>query len=374
MPNSFDYTNLAVKMVCPDNVVIVDDKDLPGIYVTRTSKTLAELMNTEDASIHPAFRFSDGTTKSVLNIGKYQGMVNGSRLYSLPCEDPANNTPMDTIIQYCRNKGAGHHMITGAEWAFLALLAKKNGTQPKGNNDYGKDASETTRVAIQTSTTSGKTARVATGTGPLSWSDTGEINGIWDLNGNVWEAIGDLRLVEGELQVIPFNDAAKNDTDISLTSTAWRGINGEATDWDDLFIPPEKLVDASGSAVANSSYENGATIKLDYIDNHWQWKKTEITSKSDSSRNAAFVSTTIAADVSDFTALYLRAMALAPEAGDSDYGGDIFYANNGAAQRGAFRGGGYCSGAGAGVFALILSNPRAYSNDNRGFRAAFENL
>lgn len=35
------------------------------------------------------------------------------------------------------------HEITNAEWAAIALWCHKNGTEPKGNNDYGKDASET---------------------------------------------------------------------------------------------------------------------------------------------------------------------------------------------------------------------------------------
>lgn len=358
MSNSFDYTNLAVKMVCPDNVVVADDKDLPGIYVKRASKTLAQLLSTTDTSVHPAFKIG-GETKATLCFGKFQGKVDGSRLYSLPCEDPASYITHDTIAQYCRNKGAGHHEITAAEWAFLALLAKKNGTKPKGNNNYGKDASETGYVAIPTYKDGNTTCRVATGTGPLSWSDTGEINGIFDLNGNVWEWVIGIRLVKGELQVIPYNDAALPTTDLSAASSEWRAINAKATSWDNLFIVPD------GSGTTTNS------VKLDYVSNHWQWQMAVITSASDSSRNAAFANTTIAADVSAFAALYLRTMALAPEEGDTDYDGDIFWANNGAAERCAVRGGGWAYGANGGVFALGFSYARSGSGASVGGRPAF---
>ena len=42
----------------------------------------------------------------------------------------------------------------------------------------------------------------------MGWSHDGTPFGIWDLNGNVWEWVGELRIVDGEIQVIPDNDAA----------------------------------------------------------------------------------------------------------------------------------------------------------------------
>ena len=364
MANNYDLTNLAVKMVCPTNKVIVDDKDLPGIYVERASKTLAELLNTSDTSVHPAFKIN-GNAVSRIAFGKYQGKAYGNRLYSLPGEDPANYLDHDVFVNYCRNKGRGHHEITAAEWAFLALLAKKNGTMPKGNNDYGKDVSESVRVAIRTYSDNGsRTCRVATGTGPLTWSDDGTREGVFDLNGNVWEWVTGLRLVKGELQVIPYNDAALPTTDLSANSDAWRAVNAEATGWDNLFIVP------NGTGTTTNS------VKLDYVSSHWQWQKSTITSQSDSSRSALFGSTTIAADVSAFAALYLRSMALAPDDGAAaaDYEGDYFWANNAAAERLPLRGGYWDNGATAGVFDLNLFTPRSTVNSRIGGRAAYVDL
>lgn len=358
MANGFDYSKLALKMVCPTNELLTDDKDLPGVYVQRPVMALKELLDTSDATVHPAFMVG-GNQISKLLIGKFQAKAHGNRIYSLPCEDPANSMNLDTFVQYARNKGAGHHEITAAEWALLALRAKKLGLKPKGNNNYGKDHSEASYVAIPTSKDGERTGRVGTGTGPVSWSDTGTVDGIFDLNGNVWEWVAGIRLVYGELQVIPQNNAALATTDMSATSGAWRAINANATNWDNIYITP------NGSGTTTNS------VKLDFTNSHWQWQALALTSKEDSGRQAVFANTTIAAEVSTIAALYLRAMALAPESGDTDYDGDVFYANNGAAERCAGRGGSWSGGADAGVFSLFFAGARSNVDAHIGGRPAF---
>jgi hypothetical protein len=69
--------------------------------------------------------------------------------------------------------------------------------------------------------------------------------------------------------------------------------------------------------------------------------------------------------------MYMRAMTLLPEDNDTDYESDGFFANNGAAERCAYRGGGWDSGTSGGVFYLYFHNPRSNSAADNGGRPAY---
>lgn len=357
----FDATALAFKMACPSNTLLTDDKGLPGAYVQRAPQLLSALLTNGDSSIHPAFLVNSVEISKLL-IGKFQGKAHNNRIYSLPGEDPAAFITLDTMETYCKNKGDGHHCITAAEWGFLALLAKKNKTIPLGNNNYGKDISETEYVALPSCAKdgSGRTQRIATGTGPLTWSDTHDINGIFDLNGNVWEWVSGVRLVYGELQVIPYNNAASPDCNTSANSTEWKALNAQATSYADLFVTP------------NGSGTTAGTVKLDWVSNHWQWQNTAIATISTDLRSAAFGATTYSG-LSDFCRRYIQALALGPddEATAADYNDDHFWARNGEAERCALRGGNWHHGVHSGVFALSFYAPRSNSHGSLGGRPAF---
>lgn len=192
----------------------------------------------------------------------------------------------------------------------------------------------------------------------MTWSDTGAMDGVWDLNGNVWEWIRGVRLVCGELQVIPYNNAADASVNTGASSNEWRALNASATSYNDLFVVP----DGKGTTAG--------TVKLDWVSGHWQWG-TSIADASDTSRYASFAKTT-ASGLSATAKLYLQAMAFLPEDGasDADYGNDVFWANNAAAERCAFRGGSWYDGAYHGVFALGLDRPRSYRWADIGGRLA----
>lgn len=179
---NFDMAELALKSVCPSNAMKYDDKEMPSVMVYIPKFRLCDVLSTEDTSVHPAFRVN-GVEIDGFWVGKYQTAHYNGRAYSLPGENPANTATLDTFVSYNRAKGAKFHEITNAEWAAIALWCHKNGSEPYGNNNYGKDTRETLYRAIPTSHESdGRTARVATGTGPVTWSHDGTVEGIWDLN------------------------------------------------------------------------------------------------------------------------------------------------------------------------------------------------
>ena len=175
---NFDLTNLAVKMICPNNVVKTDDTDLPSVLVYIPKFKNSDVLTGGNDSTHPAF-IVNGVEIPGFYYGKYQAKVYNSVAYSLPGEDPTASINFDTARARCEAKGAGWHLSTNAEWAAIALWCKKNGFLPYGNNNYGKDSRESNYKAVPSYYESGKIARVATGTGPISWSHDKTMAGIW---------------------------------------------------------------------------------------------------------------------------------------------------------------------------------------------------
>ncbi len=79
---------------------------------------------------------------------------------------------------------------------------------------------------------------------PVSWSDNWQEDGIWDLNGNVYEWQGGYRTVDGEIQIIPDNNAAKQISQGS-ESTLWKAI-----------MPDGSLVDPGTPGTLKWDYSN----------------------------------------------------------------------------------------------------------------------
>lgn len=353
MPN-FDLSNLALASVCPGNELIYDDKGMPSVMVKIPKQTYAQLGLGDSTATHPAF-IVNGQEVDAIYISKYQNIVQNGRAYSLPAQDPKCSINFDTAAQYCSAKGEGWHLMTRAEWALIALWCKQNGFMPKGNNNYGKDHSEAGYKAIPTYYESGKIARVATGTGPLSWSHDNSPAGIWDLNGNVYEWVGGLRTVYGELQILANNNAADSAHSQGANSAEWRAIDATTGE---LIVP-----DGAGTT-ANS-------IKLDYISNKITYS-TAITNQVNDYKSTAFNSVTCDGTISDAAKQVLYGLALLPY-GDG-YADDYMYMNNGAPERPFGCGGHWGYGSRAGVFYLYGSNARSYAGAHVGFRSAFVKL
>ena len=351
---NYDLSNLALKATCPGNSILLDDKGLPSIMVRIPKFKISDVITGGSSGTHPAF-IVNGVEVPEIYISKFQNVVYNGRAYSLPGEDPKASINFDTARAACEAKGAGWHIMTNAEWAAIALWCRKNSLMPKGNNSYGKDTTESTVVAIPTSDQNGAAytgttiGRVATGTGPVAWSHNGQVTGIWDLNGNVWELMGGYRTVGGEIQILANNDAADLDNPQNDTSAKWMALLEDGT----LVAP----------GTAN-------TLKWDYPATNVITLSKTITVQADAARGTEFKNLAKAADVAAVPEI-LKALGLYP-ADTGDHGGDFFYMNNGAGlERLASRGGHWLNTSIAGVFALRGTDPRSGAGTGLGFRSAF---
>lgn len=370
---NFDLSSLALQSVCPNNAIKVDDSDLPSVLVYIPAFKNSDVLTGGNDSTHPAF-IVNGVQIPGFWYSKYQNVVHTTKLtdgdvtaaYSLPGEDPAHDINFDVSRARCEAKGAGWHLSTNPEWAAIALWCKKNGFMPYGNNNYGKDTRESNYKAIPlhryTENNVTRTGRVATGTGPLTWSHDKTLSGIWDLNGNVWEWQAGIRFVWGELQILANNDAADPDNPQNTTSTCWRAINAA----DGSLVDPECHVSDTAAKLS------GNTIKLDYVSGVWTYTTT-VTSSKDENRSCPFWKVTCAAAIGAAAKVLLRSLAILPDEGtaEADYEGDYYWLNNGVAERCVIRGGGWSYGAYAGVFSFGGAYSRANVYWDVGFRSAY---
>lgn len=366
----FDLTNLAVQMTMPNNKVIADDDGKPSIYVYFPKGKLSDVLDTTDNSTHPAF-IVNGTEIDGFWLGKYLSTSENGKLYSLPARDPANGIQNQNFATISFTKGVGHHEATAAEYAWVALWCKKNGFLPKGNNNFGKDASENSYIAVPTPNVkdSGRTARTLTGTGPVSWSHDGTVAGVYDLNGDVWEATMGIRLVYGELQVLVNNNAADVNNPTNETSAKWQAINASTGE----YMAPENSV---SDTLANT-YAHSKSVKLSWTGTTFQWVAQLSASLVSGNQYALFANVTASDAIGYAAKLKLRALALLPESGatSSDYGDDGFWANTQEAERFCWRGDSWGGGSSAGVFNVNFNDPRSVAGGGDGGRLAYiENL
>ena len=211
------------------NVVLLDDIGMPSIYVRIPKGKNSELVTGLTENTHLAFNV-DSVEKTAFYYSKYQNIIENGRAYSLAHRDPKTSVTFDAARKACEAKGAGFHLSTLAEWSYLALWSRKNGTMPRGNNNYGRDVSYTHEKGEESAKDIGKTGRIFTGSGPVTWNHNHQADGICDMNGNVWEWNAGMRLVDGEIQIIPYNNAALgSECDMSATSTLWKAIAADGS-------------------------------------------------------------------------------------------------------------------------------------------------
>ena len=355
MNPNFDLSALALKAICPNNEILYDDMGLPSIMVRIPKMTYAELGLGDSTAVFPAF-IVNGSEVPEIYISKYQNCVYVNRAYSLPARAPQTSITLDTAISRCTAKGAGWHLMTKLEHAALILWCEKNGYMPIGNNNYGKHSSESIYSAIPcTFESDGKRQKVLTGTGPLTWYHDKTPAGIADLCGNVWEWMGGVRSVFGELQVLANNNAADSSHAQTAASTEWKAINASTGE---LVTP-----NGSGTTVG--------TVKMDFRSSKLTYT-TSIT-EATGQKSCTFGVITCDSGVGEAAQTLLKAIGMMPKASDVLAASHNCYWDASQEER-SFYCGGSCSYSAYGAASFFGYYSRSYSDGSIGFRSAFVKL
>lgn len=352
---------MTLKKYLTDSVVKQSRGEQTVLYTAKGQPTYMNIIQKYDMSMidpslsgtHPAF-IVNGIEKPEIFIGTYLGKLVNGELLSLPNVDPSALISFDDFSTYAHACGAGHHLMTNAEWSAVALQCYKNDTQPFGNTYYGRSSENPLLIGrrqdgLNSGNTAG-TARTLTGSGPVEWRHNRKPSGIADLAGNVWEWNDGMRLVNGEIQIIADNNAALLAIDMVESSVQWKAIDGETGN---LVTP-----DGNGTTVGTVKYANSGTA--DYTINGANFGAI---------RNLSTTKPVTASALAK-----LKALCLYPHnENTASYNGDQLYKGL-TAEYVPIRGGAWNGEAGAGVFALNLGYVRTNTYTGLGARPAFVNL
>lgn len=344
---NFDDLQGAVAEFGAGNKVIYDDIGMPSIMYGVPKMKYSDIITGGTDEVLP-FWIVDGEEKNTIWVSKFPNIVESDRAYSLGMRLPKNYITFDQAVAACKNKGNGWHLNQTGIFACLNLLSQKLGTVPHGNTNYGKDYYHAYEHGIQPQ---GETSRTLTGSGEPTWYHNHDTSGIADLCGNVWEWTGGLRLVDGEIQIIPYGNCMKLDCDMSATSTLWKAIMPDGT-----LVEPG----TAGTLKIDRTSASDATLRIN----------TSVTTQTTDSNdtNVVFKDTKAVSGVS--IPKLLIALGLFPDSGVTGYGNDRFYARNNG-ERLPIRGSAFLNTSISGPSALSLNHVRSLSYDYIGFRSAF---
>ena len=343
---NFDDLQGAVAVFGANNKVIFDDTGMPSIMYGLPKMKYSDIITGGTDEVLP-FWVVDGEEKNTIWVSKFLNIVENDRAYSLAGKLPRAYITFDQALAACRKKGSGWHLNQTGIFGAINLLSQKLGTVPHGNTNYGKDYYKPYEKGIQPQ---GEANRTLTGSGEPTWYHNHDMSGIADICGNLWEWTGGMRLMDGEIQIIPYGNSMKIDCDMSANSTLWKAI-----------MPDGTLVEP-GTAGTLKVDGTGATNFTPRINTSVNYQTT-----GEGSGNIDFKSLK-AADGVNIPNL-LIAMGLFPEE-SATYGGDRFYMRN-HGERLPIRGSAFYHASYSGASALGLSSPRSFSSADVGFRSAF---
>ncbi len=343
---NFDDLSMAVASFGGNNKVIFDDLEKPSIMVGVPKMKYSDLITGGTQDVLDVFKV-DGVERDVLWVSKYINIVMNDRAYSLPMKDPKAYINFDQSVAACRKKGAGWGLMPNGLFAALMLWCNRNGFLPRGNTNWGasyEKAYEKGVISAVIDATKG--GRTATGSGPATWYHDGTVAGIADICGLMAEWVGGARIVNGEIQIIPYGNCMKADCDMSADSTEWKAIKPDGT-----------LVDP-GTA---------GTLHYDYVSN-----KIVINTATNSAfnQNIAFSQLAAASGVNIPQILIAN--------GFIKDGADIYPATghqqyiNADGERLPLRGSRFYSASHGGVGCLDFLGARSDSSRDIGFRSAYD--
>lgn len=190
--------------------------------------------------------------------------------------------------------------------------------------------------------------RTATGSGPVTWNHDGSPAGIADLCGNCWEWVSGMRIVDGEIQIIPYGNAMKSDCNMGAKSTEWKAIKPDGT-----LVAPGTV----GTLKIDRTSASDATLRIN----------TSVTTQTTDSNDTSvpFKDTKAVSGVT--IPQILIASGLYPDAGQTTPG--RFWARNNG-ERLPIRGSSFGSTSNGGAGALSLNNARSGVNNSDSLRSA----
>jgi len=250
----------------------------------------------------------------------------------------------------------------------IALWARKNGTMPVGNNNFGRDIEHRHAhgVVAHAAYKVVNDANEATlpGTGPATWAHDGTNAGIFDLHGNLWDHLAGLRVKDGEIQIIKDNDSALN-VDESPDSPLWMAIApdgelvppGSPDTWKYDCVKP-------GNAEKNIASIPMAPVKISPERKNPMYTGTE---PGDYAYTAGFFQD-VFAEPGTKVPMILKELGIYP-AGPTLDGGFFFLRNYG--ERYLARGGSWYDVFSAGMWDTYLRDGREYLYPDLGFRACY---
>ncbi len=334
----------------PNNYAVLDANNNYNQVVEVNRLNWDATNNFASANIHDAFMVG-GSQKRVF-LGKAQASDDGNgHPVSWMNRIPMNSKTFDQELAACAqlNNGTtitGYHQMTNSEFALLQLVSKNLIPNLPGNNNWGQDI-DNKDVTFRLGTPAAFTDHVSdgksySGSGGPRTSHNGQLDGIYDLNGNVWERVAGMKIVNGEIQIINQNDAANYLLDQSATSSQYKAILDDGT-----LVAPGTAGTLKWSAASNITKVAGV-----------------------GSPGKTFETVGVEADVliSSAGIALLKKLGIFPFT--TGLNGDNLWLN----LSGEFvprRGGSWLYGSLAGLFSLYLSSARSAADSSVGFRLAF---